>query len=110
MNGSYAQAKTDLQRIAIATVSANELYFKLHPKGVMPGYGFYEDFLEPFIERIALAARQEVLQTQLESLHDRIVRQGIAKLELELNEKLMELNVKLLEVNAKINERLNIRS
>lgn len=110
MNGSYAQAKTDLQRIAIAAVSANELYFKLHPQGVTPGYGFYEDFLEPFIERITLAAHQEVKQAQLESLHDRIIREGVAKLELELTQELMEINTKLLEVNAKINQRLNIRS
>jgi hypothetical protein len=96
MNGSYGQAKTDAERIAIAAVSANELYFKLHPRGVMPGYGFYEDFLEPFVEQIRLQAR-------LDALHDRNLREGVAKLERELNEKLME-------TNTQIEKRLRIRS
>jgi len=36
--------------MAIVFVKAVGAYFNKHPRGAMPGYGFFSDYLEPFLE------------------------------------------------------------
>jgi hypothetical protein len=92
MNGSYILADTPEERLAIAVVSANELYFRLHPMGVLPGYGFYEDFLAPFLTR-------EILNAQLEQLHSGAADKAAVE---------RELAKKIMEANALIEKRLHL--
>ena len=95
MNGSYSQAKTNAERMAIAAVAANALYFRLNKRGVVPGYGFYEDFFEPFAEEIELLAQKT-------AIHDKIIREGLAKVEVEIEEK-------LIKIRERIKERLGVK-
>lgn len=62
MNGSYSLADSPSERMAVAVVSANVAYFEKHKEGISPGYGFYAEFLKPFIER-------EIVQARLDQLH-----------------------------------------
>lgn len=62
MNGRYALARTRGERMAIAVVAANQDFVQAHGSGKLPTAEFYEDYLEPFIER-------ELRQAQLDEIH-----------------------------------------
>jgi hypothetical protein len=65
--------------MSIAVVSAYNTYFREHPLGVSPSYGFLQEFLKDFVDC-------ELLQKELDMLHGDW--QTLAKREREMLERL----------------------
>jgi len=92
MNGSYIYADSPEERIAIAIVSCNEDERIRNPKGVLPGYDTYKEWMKPFIER-------EIIHALLQKIHEGTKRNVISE---------AELAARLVMVNKSVQERLHL--
>jgi len=92
MNGNYIYADSPEERIAVAIVSCNEDERIRNPKGVLPGYDTYKEWIKPFIER-------EIIHALLQKIHGGI--KGIVENE-------AELAARLVVVNKEVQTRLNL--
>ncbi len=92
MNGNYIYADSEEERVAIAIVACNEDERIRNPRGVLPGYDTYREWIRPFI-------RREIIHALLQKIHKGT--KGDVKYE-------AELAAELIVINKAIGEKLHV--